>query len=100
MMDDLYNNVNVWHNGRKISIAQHYDCPSSRLNGEAAMQEVGIIPDDGDWGSMTIKKFGSTLTHLIQVLEGIRNEIDQKEHNESSGKGNARAAQSATGSTT
>ena len=87
MMDDLFNNVYVWHGDTKVSIAQHYDCPSSRLNGEAAMQEVGIIPDDGDWGSMTIKKFGSTLTHLIQVLEGIRNEIDQEIYNESSGKG-------------
>ena len=86
MMDDLFNNVNVWHKGRKISIAQHYDCPSSRLNGKAAMQEVGIVPDDGDWGNMTIEKFGSTLTHLIQVLEGIRDEIDQEVHNKSSGE--------------
>jgi len=100
MMDDLFNNVNVWHKGRKISIAQHYDSPSSRLNGEAAMQEVGIIPDDGDWGNMTIEKFGSTLTHLIQVLEGIRDEIDQEVHNESSGEGVARAAQTVTGSAT
>ena len=87
MMDDLHNNINVWHGTTKISIAQHYDCPSSRLNGEAAMQEVGIIPDDGDWGNMTIEKFGSTLTHLIQVLEGIRDEIDKEVHNESSGEG-------------
>lgn len=100
MMDDLFNNVNVWHKGRKISIAQHYDSPSSRSNGEAAIQEVGIIPDDGDWSSMHIEKFGSTLTHLIQVLEGIRDEIDQEVHNESSGEGDARATQTATGSAT
>ena len=56
MMDDLYNNVNVWHNGTKISICQHWDSPSERINGTAAMQEVGIIPDDGDWGSMHIAK--------------------------------------------
>ena len=87
MMDDLFNNVNVWHKGRKISVAQHFDSPSSRSNGEPSIQEVGIIPDDGDWGNMHIKKFGSTLTHLIQVLEGIRDEIDQEVHNESSGKG-------------
>ena len=87
MMDDLFNNVNVWHKGRKISVAQHFDSPSSRSNGEPSIQEVGIIPDDGDWSSMHIKKFGSTLTHLIQVLEGIRDEIDQEVHNESSGKG-------------
>ena len=31
MMDDLFNNVNVWHKGRKISIAQHFDSPSSKL---------------------------------------------------------------------
>ena len=100
MMDDLYNNVNVYHRGKGISIAQHYDSPSSRLNGEAAMQEVGIIPDDGDWGNMHIVQFEPRLNNLIKVLEGIRDEIDQQVHNESSGKGNARAAQTATGSAT
>ena len=100
MMDDLYNNVNVWHNGTKISICQHWDSPSDRINGTAAMQEVGVIPDDGDWGSMHIKKYSASLDHLIDVLEGIRNEIDQQVHNESSGKGDARAAQTATGSAT
>ena len=100
MMDDLYNNVNVWHNGTKISICQHWDSPSERINGTAAMQEVGIIPDDGDWGSMHIEKYSASLDHLIDVLEGIRNEIDQQVHNESSGKGDARAAQTATGSAT
>ena len=100
MMDDLYNNVNVWHNGTKISICQHWDSPSERINGTAAMQEVGIIPDDGDWGSMHIEKYSASLDHLIDVLEGIRNEIDQQVHNESSGKGDARATQAATGSAT
>ena len=100
MMDDLYNNVNVWHNGTKISICQHWDSPSERINGTAAMQEVGIIPDDGDWGGMHIAKYSASLDHLIDVLEGIRNEIDQQVHNESSGKGDARAAQTATGSAT
>ena len=99
-MDDLYNNVNVYHRGKGISIAQHYDSPSSRLNGEAAMQEVGIIPDDGDWGNMHIVQFEPRLNNLIDVLKGIRDEIDQQVHNESSGKGNARATQSATGSAT
>jgi hypothetical protein len=70
------------------------------MDGTAAMQEVGIIPDDGDWGSMHIEKYSASLDHLIDVLEGIRNEIDQKKYNESSGKGNARAAQTATGSAT
>ena len=100
MMDDLYNNVNVWHNGTKISICQHWDSPSDRINGTAAMQEVGVIPDDGDWGSMHIEKYSARLDHLIDVLKGIRNEIDAKTYNESSGKGNARATQSATGSAT
>ena len=99
-MDDLYNNIYVWHGTTKISICQHWDSPSDRLNGTAAMQEVGIIPDDGDWGSMHIEKYSASLDHLIDVLEGIRNEIDQQVHNESSGKGNARAAQTATGSAT
>jgi len=89
MMDDLFNNVYVWHGGTKVSIAQHFDCPSSKLNGTAAIQEVGIIPDDDDWGSMHIQNYAASLDHLIDVLKGIRNEIDQKEHNESSGKGNA-----------
>ena len=100
MMDDLYNNVNVWHNGTKISICQHWDSPSERINGTAAMQEVGIIPDDGDWGSMHIKKYYANLDSLIEVLEGIRDEIDQEVHNESSGEGDARTAQAATGSAT
>lgn len=100
MMDDLYNNVNVWHGTTKISICQHWDSPSDRINGTAAMQEVGIIPDDDDWGSMHIEKYSASLDHLIDVLEGIRDEIDQQVHNESSGKGNARAAQTATGSAT
>ena len=99
-MDDLYNNVNVWHGTTKISICQHWDSPSDRINGTAAMQEVGIIPDDDDWGSMHIEKYSASLDHLIDVLEGIRDEIDQQVHNESSGKGNARAAQTATGSAT
>ena len=100
MMDDLYNNVNVWHGTTKISICQHWDSPSDRINGTAAMQEVGIIPDDDDWGSMHIEKYSASLDHLIDVLEGIRDEIDQQVHNESSGKGDARATQTATGSAT
>ena len=92
-----YNNINVWHKGTKISIAQHWDKPSDSV---AHMQEVGIIPDDGDWGNMTIKNYAASLDHLIQVLEGIRDEIDYKIHNESSGKGDARTAQTATGSAT
>jgi len=93
MMDDLFNNVNVYHKGRKISIAQHWDSPSDRhendndLGAPAAIQEVGVIPDDGDWSNMHIKRFGKSLTDLIEVLEGIRDEIDQKVYNESSGEG-------------
>ena len=110
MMDDLYNNVNVFHKGRKISIAQHWDSPSDRVeygdaygmlfDTAAAVQEVGIIPDDDDWSSMRTERFGKSLTHLIKVLEGIRDEIDQQVYNESSGKGDARTAQAATGSAT
>jgi hypothetical protein len=100
MMDDLHNNINVWHGTTKISICQHWDTPSDRLNGDAAMQEVGIIPDDDDWGNMHIEKYSASLDHLIDVLEGIRHEIDSKKYNESSGKGDARATQTATGSAT
>ena len=97
-MDDLYNNVNVWHGTTKISICQHWDSPSERINGTAAMQEVAIVPDaDELWH---IDKYSASLDHLIDVLKGIRNEIDQQVHNESSGKGDARAAQTATGSAT
>ena len=93
MMDDLFNNVNVYHKGRKISIAQHWDSPSDRLENDndlgdvAAVQEVGIIPDDGDWSSMHIEKFGKSLDNLILVLKGIRDEIEDQIHNESSGEG-------------
>ena len=100
MMDDLYNNVNVWHGTTKISICQHWDSPSDRINGTAAMQEVGIIPDDDDWGSMHIEKYSASLDHLIDVLEGIRDEIEAKKYNESSGESYARTAQAATGSAT
>ena len=100
MMDDLYNNVNVWHGTTKISICQHWDSPSDRINGTAAMQEVGIIPDDGDWSSMHTERFGKSLDNLILVLKGIRDEIEDQIHNESSGESVARTAQTATGSTT
>ena len=99
MMDDLYNNVNVWHNGTKISICQHWDSPSERINGTAAMQEVGIIPDDGDWGSMHIEKYSASLDHLIDVLIRTRDEIE-KTCNKSSGEGNDGATQTATSSAT
>ena len=105
MMDDLFNNVNVYHNGTKISICQHWDSPSSRheydneLGALAAMQEVGIIPDDGDWGSMHIEKYSASLDHLIDVLEGIRNEIDKK-YSQSSCQGDARTAQASASSAT
>jgi len=105
MMDDLFNNVYVFHKGKKVSITQHWDSPSSRHEyvfgvNVAAMQEVGIIPDDGDWGNMHIEKYGRSLDSLIKVLEGIRDEIDQEVHNESSGESYARTAQSTTGSAT
>ncbi len=106
MMEDLFNNIYVFHKDKKISIVQHWDTPSSKLEYDnpsgnvAAMQEVGIMPDDGDWGNMRIERYGKSLTHLIKVLEGIRDEIDQEIHNESSGEGDARTAQSATGSAT
>tara|TARA_R110000765_G_scaffold288623_1_gene384848 strand:- start:633 stop:932 length:300 start_codon:yes stop_codon:yes gene_type:complete len=99
MMDDLFNYINVWHGTTKVSIAQHWDSPSDRLNGTAAMQEVGIIPDDGDWGSMHIEKYSASLDHLIDVLSRTRDEID-KTCNKSSGEGNDGATQTATGSAT
>jgi hypothetical protein len=99
MMDDLYNNINVWHGTTKISICQHWDSPSDRVGGIAAMQEVGIIPDDGDWGSMHIEKYSASLDHLIDVLKGIRNEIDKK-YSQSSCQGDARTAQASASSTT
>ena len=86
MMDDLFNNVNVWHGDTKISIAQHWDTPSDRFNGVAAIQEVAIIPEDGStWDTAYIRKYGSTLDDLIHALKGIRDEIETKKYNESSG---------------
>ena len=114
MMDDLFNNINVFHKGTKVSIAQHWDCPSSRLNGTAAIQEVAIVPEDGSvWDTAYIRKYSTTLDGLIFALQDIRDKIDAKEilketsdetdykiHNESSGESYARTAQSATGSAT
>ena len=98
-MDDLYNNVNVWHGTTKISICQHWDSPSDRINGTAAMQEVGIIPDDDDWGSMHIEKYSASLDHLIDVLSRTRDEID-KTCNKSSGKSNDGEPQATASCTT
>ena len=101
MMDDLFNNVNVWHGDTKISIAQHWDTPSDRFNGDAAIQEVAIVPEDGStWDTAYIQNDAATLDNLIAVLKGIRDEIETKKYNESSGEGDARATQSATGSAT
>ncbi len=105
MMDDLFNNIYVFHKGKKVSITQHWDSPSSRHEyvfgaSVASMQEVGIMPDDGDWGNIHIEKYGRGLDSLIKVLEGIRDEIEDQIHNESSGESYARTAQAATGSAT
>ena len=101
MMDDLFNNIHVWHKGTKVSIAQHYDCPSSKSNGKAWIQEVAIIPEDGStWDTAYIKNYAASLDHLIDVLKGIRDEIETEKYNESSGESYARTAQSATGSAT
>ena len=73
-MDDLHNNIYVWHGDTRISISQHWDSPSDRLNGNAAMQEVAIVPDaDGLWH---IDKYSASLDHFIDVLKTIRNKID------------------------
>ena len=98
-MDDLFNYINVWHGTTKVSIAQHWDSPSDRLNGNAAMQEVGIIPDDGDWGNMHIEKYSASLDHLIDVLSRTRDEID-KTYNKSSGEGNDGEPQATASCTT
>ncbi len=100
-MDDLFNNVNVWHGDTKVSIAQHWDTPSDRFNGDAAIQEVAIIPEDGStWDTVYIQRYGNTLDDLIHALKGIRDEIEAKKYNESSGKSYARTTQAATGSAT
>ena len=86
MMDDLFNNIHVWHKGTKVSIAQHYDCRSSKYNGKACIQEVAIIPEDGStWDTAYIKNYAASLDHLIDVLKGIRDEIETEKYNESSG---------------
>ena len=101
MMDDLFNNIHVWHKGTKVSIAQHYDCPSSKSNGKAWIQEMAIIPEDGStWDTAYIKNYAASLDHLIDVLKGIRDEIETEKYNESSGESYARTAQNATGSAT
>ena len=49
------------------------------INGDvAAVQEVAIIPDDGStWDMHIVKVWKSLIDDLIQVLKGIRDEIDQ-----------------------
>tara|TARA_R110001583_G_scaffold92387_1_gene234925 strand:+ start:267 stop:572 length:306 start_codon:yes stop_codon:yes gene_type:complete len=101
MMDDLFNNVNVWHGNTKVSIAQHWDCPSDRINGDAAIQEAAIILEDGStWDTAYIQRYGNTLDDLIHALKGIRDEIESKTYNESSCQGDARTAQASASSTT
>jgi hypothetical protein len=79
MMDDLFNNIHIWHGDTKVSIAQHYHTPSERYNGEAAIQEVAIIPEDGStWDTVYIKRYGSTLDDLIYALKDIRDKIEAK----------------------
>ena len=79
MMDDLFNNIYIWYKGTKVSIAQHYDCPSSKYDGEACIQEVAIIPEDGStWDTAYIRKYSTTLDGLIFALEDIRDKIDAK----------------------
>jgi Mn-containing catalase len=86
MMDDLFNNVNVFYKGTKVSIAQHWDTPSDRFNGDAAIQEVAIVPENGStWDTAYIQRYGNTLDDLIHALKGIRDEIETKKYNESSG---------------
>jgi len=87
----------AWH--YKSIYCQHWDSPSDRLNGTAAMQEVGIIPDDSDWSSMHIEKYSASLDHLIDVLSRTRDEID-KAYNKSSGEGNDGEPQATASCTT
>ena len=62
---------------------------------------MAIIPGDGStWDTSDIKRYGKTLDERIHALKGIRDEIETKKYNESSGESYARTAQTATGSAT
>ena len=99
-MDDLFNNIYVFHNGVKVSIAQHWDRPSDKHNHtNVAIQEVCIVSKSVDWSNMTIQKYADSLDDLINTLERIRDEID-KTHNQSSCQGNVGETQVTASCTT
>jgi len=63
MMDDLFNNVNVWHGNTKISIAQHWKGTTPTV------QEVGIIYESE---GVEVFGFADNLDSLIETLIRVR----------------------------
>tara|TARA_R110002012_G_scaffold9953_1_gene46277 strand:- start:656 stop:862 length:207 start_codon:yes stop_codon:yes gene_type:complete len=64
MLENYCNNIFVIHKGKEISIAQHF-----KDNKSMAMQEVGIIHENGD---IDIEPYANTLDSLIETLTQIR----------------------------
>ena len=64
-----FNNIYITHLGVKVSVAQHRDADPMATK----YQEVGIGGPDA---SMTIIRYGSTLTELIDALQRAQSKID------------------------
>lgn len=64
MSEKDFNNIFVTHKGKEISIAQHF-----KDNKTMAMQEVGIIHENGD---IDTEPYANTLDSLIETLTQIK----------------------------
>ena len=82
------NNVYVTHKGREVSIAYHKNFGLAGIE-----RSIAIIPErKEDWDTTELKWYGKSLNSLIDRLMEIRDEIDQDQVREPSGKGNATGA--------
>lgn len=66
-----FNNINLTHNGVRISIAQHKDEDTNEVH----IQEVGVLQAE-DWDCTV---YEDTLEDLIQTLTAIKTQIDENQ---------------------
>ena len=64
-----FNDILITHNGVRVSVIQHRDPDPLATK----YQEIGIGEPDG---AMTIIRYGSTLTELIDALQRAQSKID------------------------
>jgi hypothetical protein len=72
-----FNNINLTHNGVRISIAQHKDEDTNEVH----IQEVGVLQGmsfvmGADWDCTV---YEDTLEDLIQTLTAIKTQIDENQ---------------------